>query len=306
LPKAPVDTIWANTDYASTCNLPVVIHVLSNDGLAPDPGTVQTGTAIRIIAAGDANHPLHGRVTFNDTTITYVQIPGDTFRGVDSFVYVISDNGIPQQHDTAMVYVYVCSSPIVIAVDDNANCTDTTTFVNVPVTINILANDTISPAQDTTVAILTQPLHGTLVLNPDRTVTYTPDSGFHGNDHFDYQLCARVDSLMGCDTASVCINVVDTAIPCFFPNGFSPNGDGVNDVFAFPCYSKFPDATLQVFNRWGDGVWESKGGYKNDWAGTNLQGVAVPDGTYYFVYKYNDGSGKSEARFVVVYRGATK
>jgi flagellar hook assembly protein FlgD len=58
-----------------------------------------------------------------------------------------------------------------------------------------------------------------------------------------------------------------------------------------------------VYNRWGDAVWLSSGGYKNDWDGTNQTGTPLPDGTYYFIYQYNDGSGKSEARFVVVHRG---
>jgi gliding motility-associated-like protein len=59
---------------------------------------------------------------------------------------------------------------------------------------------------------------------------------------------------------------------------------------------------MVIFNRWGDVVWETANGYHNDWNGTNQQGTAVPDGTYYFIYKYNDGSNKSEARFVVVHR----
>jgi flagellar hook assembly protein FlgD len=57
-----------------------------------------------------------------------------------------------------------------------------------------------------------------------------------------------------------------------------------------------------VFNRWGDEVWRSEGPYKNDWNGTNMQGTVLPDGTYYFIYTYNDGSGRSEAKFVVLHR----
>jgi gliding motility-associated-like protein len=187
-------------------------------------------------------------------------------------------------------------------VDDNNSCTDTTTYVNTPGIINVLANDTLFPAQDTTVVIATKPDHGTATVNANFTITFMPDSGFKGSDNLVYQLCESVGAQTKCDTASVCIDVVDTVAACFFPNGFSPNGDGVNDFFTFPCTDKYPNASITVFNRWGDRIWESNGGYKNDWNGTNLKGTPVPDGTYYFIYKYNDGSNKSEARFVVVNR----
>jgi gliding motility-associated-like protein len=147
-------------------------------------------------------------------------------------------------------------------------------------------------------------MHGRLIINPNFTVTYVPDSGFRGSDNFSYQIAEFVGTVIGySDTATVCIDVVDTVPVCFFPNGISPNGDGINDVFVFPCNDQYPNASLLIFNRWGDKIWEVDNGYKNDWGGTNLQGTPVPDGTYYFVYKYNDGSGRSTARFVVVYRG---
>ena len=301
LPKAPIDTIWANNDIANTCEVPVVIHILNNDGFAPNPGTAQTGTSIHIIsinaAAGLA--PQNGTAVLNDTTITYT--PDAGYTGVDSFRYVITDNGKPEQYDTATVYVYVCTLPKPIAVDDNQSCLDTTTYVNVPGIIHILANDTLFPANDTTVVIVTAPDHGKAVVNANFTVTYTPDSGFHGNDNLVYQLCETVGNQTKCDTASVCIDVIDTAVTCFFPNGFSPNGDGVNDVFSFPCNNKYPKASIKIYNRWGDEVYE-RAPYMNDWNGTNMQGATLPDGTYYFIYQYNDGSGKSEARFVVVHR----
>ena len=104
------------------------------------------------------------------------------------------------------------------------------------------------------------------------------------------------------NTATVCIDIIDTNTVCFFPNGFSPNGDGQNDLFVFPCADNYPNASLEIFNRWGDGIWMATHGYKNDWDGKNMKGQPVSDGTYYFIYKYNDGSGRSVARFVVVNR----
>jgi hypothetical protein len=40
----------------------------------------------------------------------------------------------------------------------------------------------------------------------------------------------------------------------------------------------------------------------NDFAGKNMQGIVLPDATYYMIYEYNDGSGKREAKFIVINR----
>src|SRR5690606_32143601 len=78
-------------------------------------------------------------------------------------------------------------------------------------------------------------------------------------------------------------------------NEFSPNGDGVNDFFKIECIENYPDNVLQVFNRWGNLVFETKA-YANDWDGTP-KGRAIiqkdkllPVGTYYYLLDLGDGS----------------
>lgn len=304
LPKPPVDSVWANNDVSFTCDAVDTIHVMVNDGFAPNPGNPLTGTAIHLVAAGGSagKAPVMGTVAIVGNDIVYSPNPSEV--GTDTFQYVIADNGNPQQFDTATVFVYNCQLPPIHTVDDNGSCRDTSALVNTTATLHVIGNDTLIPATDTVMAIITNPQHGHAVVNPDFTITFTPDSGFHGSDNLEYSICESVtgSTLLTCDTASVCINVVDTVTPCFFPTGFSPNDDGYNDVFQFPCAEKFPNATIKIFNRWGDVVYESVGPYRNDWSGTNMQGNKLPDGTYYFIYQYNDGSGKSEARFVVLHR----
>ncbi|WP_222983059.1 gliding motility-associated C-terminal domain-containing protein [Flagellimonas meishanensis] len=78
-------------------------------------------------------------------------------------------------------------------------------------------------------------------------------------------------------------------------NEFSPNGDGVNDFFKIDCISRYPNNVLQVYNRWGNIVFEKRG-YGNDWDGiTNgraaiQKGELLPVGTYYYVLDLGDGS----------------
>lgn len=78
-------------------------------------------------------------------------------------------------------------------------------------------------------------------------------------------------------------------------NEFSPNGDGVNEFFKIDCISRYPNNVLQVYNRWGNIVYEQRS-YNNDWDGTSngratvQKGDLLPVGTYYYVLDLGDGS----------------
>jgi uncharacterized repeat protein (TIGR01451 family)/gliding motility-associated-like protein len=87
-------------------------------------------------------------------------------------------------------------------------------------------------------------------------------------------------------TPIFCKGVVLSAL--FIPQGFSPNGDGINDKFVIQGIKDDEKVELIIFNRWGGVVYASDD-YKNDWAGAANQGVKVvgdgqglPDGTYFY------------------------
>jgi len=80
-------------------------------------------------------------------------------------------------------------------------------------------------------------------------------------------------------------------------NEFTPNNDGVNDLFRIDCLESYPNNELKVFNRYGALVY-SKQHYENDWNGTaNVSGVVnrgdmLPTGTYFYVITIGDGTVK--------------
>ena len=111
-------------------------------------------------------------------------------------------------------------------------CDADSAYMNSPVTIKVVNNDTLpASGTDTIITIRTGPITGTAVVNGDHTITYTPAFDFSGNVEFVYQVCIEVKGYTVCDTASVCVTVVDTTIHCHFPNTITPNNDGVNDEF---------------------------------------------------------------------------
>jgi len=71
------------------------------------------------------------------------------------------------------------------------------------------------------------------------------------------------------------------------PNVFSPNGDGTNDYWLIPNLADYPDAKVEVYNRWGQQVLLSYG-YSKPWDG-NYLGKALPLATYYYVITLNNG-----------------
>lgn len=69
------------------------------------------------------------------------------------------------------------------------------------------------------------------------------------------------------------------------PNGFSPNGDGRNDLWIIDYIDQFPENTVEVYNRWGDQLFYSKG-YQTPFNG-KFKGKDLPVGTYYYIIHLN-------------------
>jgi gliding motility-associated-like protein len=84
------------------------------------------------------------------------------------------------------------------------------------------------------------------------------------------------------DTAEVKITVYDM----FVPSVITPNGDGKNDNFKISDFSG--KVELIIFNRWGNEEYRS-GNYLNDWNGRNNKGVELPNDTYFYVLKFENG-----------------
>ena len=78
---------------------------------------------------------------------------------------------------------------------------------------------------------------------------------------------------------------------CFFPEGISPNNDGLNDKLDL---SSCDVVKLEIFNRNGTLVY-SKENYSDEWFGQTNKGDNLPVGTYFYTVIYDGGSKKRSA-----------
>ncbi|RYG13489.1 MAG: gliding motility-associated C-terminal domain-containing protein, partial [Chitinophagaceae bacterium] len=112
---------------------------------------------------------------------------------------------------------------------------------------------------------------------------------------------ATIVNTSGCESAirlAVTVSIDECKeTKLIIPDGFSPNGDQINDFFEIKNIATlYPKFTIQIFNRWGNLVFE--GNAKNpNWDGNNHKGGTVsgehmPTGVYFFIIKFNDGIKK--------------
>lgn len=132
------------------------------------------------------------------------------------------------------------------------------------------------------ILILDQPEFGEIFVNPDNTFTFTPISDVcEETDAFSY----LVNLPEGIDTVHIKIEIL--CEPLTILNGFSPDGDGINDTFTILGIQNFPDNSLAVFDANGKEIYYMKG-YKNEWDGTLEDGQLTTDNMYYYVF--HDGT----------------
>lgn len=171
---------------------PILISVLANDS-DPD-GQIITNTLK--IASGPAN----GAATVNPATSQISYTPNPNFNGNDRLTYRICDNNNACSTTSVTITVTPVNDPPV-AVDDSA-----TTDEDVPITIDVLANDLDLDGDSLTVVSTTPPANGTVTVNPDNTITYSPGLNFNGPITFTYQISD------GTTTATATVTITVTPV----------------------------------------------------------------------------------------------
>ncbi len=191
--------------------------------------------------------------TLVDTTVCITVTPA---AGINDFA-LIASNGICSDTDTVSITIY--PAPPVDAGPNATILSGSSTPLNGSGTGTYLW----SPAAGLSSTTLSNP-----VASPTVSTTYT----------------LVVTDTSGCTAFdTVRVTVILTVV---VNDGISPNGDGINDIWEIPNIESFPNALVEVYNRWGE-LLHSTTDYKNNkWDGT-YKNKELPVGTYYYVINLN-------------------
>jgi VCBS repeat-containing protein len=183
-PMAVDDSYSINEDTLLSVAAP---GVLSND-------TDADGDTLTAVLNDSTSN---GSLTLNADG-SFIYNPNANFNGGDSFTYHANDSTADSNVVTVSITVNPVNDPPV-AVDDSA-----TTSESSPVMISVLTNDNDPDGDTLAVSSSTQGSNGTVVINADNTITYTPSAGFNGSDAFTY---TASDGMATSNNAMVTITV---------------------------------------------------------------------------------------------------
>lgn len=264
------NTVSAYGDYINGFeNREVIAPVLNND----------FGLANGVKSLNVIKQPNNGKaVVQDDNTILY--IPNYSYSGDDQFKYEVCNT------------FGNCGIGVVDIFVQNVNfqpkaVNDTVAYLQgSTLAFDFLANDIVEGDGPVTVSILNDLSSGSYFLNADNKLELEFERQFIGKDSLKYSIC-DIDN--DCSDAYVIIYVSHGDDAEFYiPQGFSPNGDGINDTFYIPDFSTYEGIRLVVVNSWGSIIFQSEN-YANDWNGIanrgNYNGKIVPVGTYYYNFK---------------------
>jgi len=167
-----------------------------------------------------------------------------------------------------------------LTVTDNQNCTYTRSyFVEQPTEIMIIETITkVSCIDQVDGTISVETSGGTPPYNWLWTTGEYTDfieglaPGMYGLEITDNNNCLQSYDFVVPENALECLTI---------PNTFTPNGDNYNDVWNIKNLYLYPDATVQIYNRWGNLLYEANGDY-TPWDGI-INGEQLPAAVYYYV-----------------------
>lgn len=211
-----------------------------------------------------------GLFTFDGTSsyssdLTYLWPDGSTgstyTTGADGYVWVrITGSDLCSDYDSA--YLTVNPLPDVYIGRDTALCGTQTMLLDAGFfsTYNWSTGDVVNPVE----------VDGDRLEPEIIWVQVTDEKGCRGSDTIIMEVC---------DAALLFANMPNTITPG--PEGSA--GDGVNDEWVIPNIDLFPDAVLEIYDRWGRLVFRTNNVSGEPWKGETMGGKALPMDAYYFV-----------------------
>ncbi len=209
--------------------------MLSNDLPGPATATDEASQVISIPSVSSTS-TAGGTVAVSNGTVTYTP-PTSSFNGGDTFTYTLVDDAGGSATGTVTVDVGAVNDAPVAGADTATAFTGTPTTIQVS---DLLLNDSPGPADesDQTLSIVavsaTSATNGTVVLNNDGTITFTPSDGFTGSTSFEYTL--QDSGPTGGSNVNQATGTVNVTVEAFVPTTISgtvfidETSDGIIDA----------------------------------------------------------------------------
>jgi gliding motility-associated-like protein len=278
-----VGTITMATDgfytFTPALNYDGAVPVIRYTAIGSDKNTVSANLAIVIQPLPEIAKRASKAVANNDGSFTWkytISLYNDTPAAIDSVqVEDNLDDVFSAKNCTYTLTSLVASGQLVANGSYNGSTVIKTLLAGGTLAVN--ARDSIqmevrvNPDQSDTLIVSNQALFSGQTLATNGKIVYFTGIGTDGN---------------GTTGAAEPTTTVLPKITVFIPDGFSPNGDGVNDNLVI-THTASTRIDLEVYNRWGVQVYKSSD-YKNDWDGRGMGtflGKELITGTYYCVYK---------------------
>jgi gliding motility-associated-like protein len=211
--------------------------------------------------------------------------------GIPPYTYTWHDTN-NKALGTTNILTNLTAGTYILNVTDNG-CGDVDITYIVPEQTSVPDAPSVSPVQ------LCSSGSGVLTVNnPSASTTYRLYASQSGGQPVDEQKGGRftinianstsyyVSEIDGtCESSRAEIPVTVGVGSTDITNAFTPNGDGINDYWQIKNIQNYASATVQVFNRYGQLLFESKG-YARPWDGT-YNGQKLPAGVYYYIINLN-------------------
>jgi len=288
----------------------------------PSTNPVQTslpGGTFILEVRDEKNCPAWDTVTINEPAPLTVTIAGldniICLSGTDGEVTVKAAGGVPpyrysvraNRFQADSVFTGLEAGDYGVMVIDDKGCMATNSFtltesagfsVNLPpyIFVALGASDTIKPE-----IIMTEPI-GSYEWKPSDFLScaYCREPVVTPLEDRSYTLVVTDSS--GCKATDEVTVVVKTDYDVFMPNVFSPNGDGVNDVYEPIDYGSVRMGTMKIFNRWGALIYETSdihAGWDGTFKGEKLTPAVF---IYHITGEFLDGSTFDETGSVTLIR----
>lgn len=211
-----------------------------------------------------------GNATIVDPNDPFTAITGLGL-GANVFQWTVDNGPCGTTSDEIVISVYDSSVDAAVAGPDQVLCQHETT------TATLAAE----PVTSTAIGTWSRLEGGGTITSPD-----DPNTSVTGLTLGSNVFVWTVDNgVCGTTTDTVLVTLKD-CLQLTIPDAFSPNRDGVNDVYTIENIQYYPLNTFIVYNRWGNKVFEATP-YTNTWDGTSQFGAAfgeeLPESTYYYV-----------------------